>query len=104
MVSGVNKSDDEIIEILEYYVPDKWHNLNNWDIILSRAEWVDDNLVLFKCSFLDLYFDKDMVIQNYDNVVVYDDRVYYNIMETNGFEDYAGELFLNYVFVGLMAL
>ena len=48
---GINKTDEEIINILKYYVPTRWHDLNNWDIILSRAIELAPNLYFFKCSF-----------------------------------------------------
>lgn len=98
MIDNINKSDTEIIKILKYYVPNKWHDLNNWYIILSRATWINKDLVLFKCSFLELYFNKDMIIQEYGNIKIIDNEVFYDISDT--LSTYAGEISLGTVYDG----
>lgn len=92
---GINKTDEEIINILKYYVPTRWHDLNNWDIILSRAIELAPNLYFFKCSFLELFFDEEMNILEYGDVVIQGEKVYYNIYNVPNFENYKSGIFLN---------
>lgn len=95
MVEGISKTDDEIISVLKYYVPNRWHDLNNWSIILERCKQISSSLFLFKCSYLELFFDKNMVIQEFGNVLIINNKVYYELGNTKGFEKYFGEMYLN---------
>lgn len=78
----INKTKLEITNCLKYYVPNKNWVLNDWDIIIKRCEEVEEGIYLFKCSFLDLYFDENMHPVNYDKMIVCEERnnyVYYDV-------------------------
>ena len=80
----INRTKDEIKTCLMYYVPKKNWVLNNWDIIIKRCKKVENNVFLFKCSFLDLYFDSEMNPVTYDKVIVCEsknNRVYYDFQK-----------------------
>lgn len=77
----INRTNDEIKTCLKYYIPIKYWVLNDWDMIIKRCVEVSEGVFLFKCSFYDLYFDKDMNPVNYDKMIVCDDKnkwVYYD--------------------------
>lgn len=78
----INKTKDEIKTCLKYYIPNKYWNLNNWDVIIKRCDEVEENVFLFKCSFFDLYFDRDMHPITYGKVIVCESKnnfVYYDV-------------------------
>ena len=74
----INRDDEEIKSMLKHYVPSKWHNLNNWDILISREKELSDDLNLISCSFMDLFFDNNGFPVNYGDVHIVGDDVYYD--------------------------
>ena len=66
----INKTNEEIEVCLKYYIPNKYWVLNNWKLIIKRCTEVEENIFQFKCSFFDLYFDKDMHPVTYDKMIV----------------------------------
>lgn len=77
----VNKTKEEIETCLKYYIPSKYWNLNDWEMIIKRVEEVEKGIFKFKCSFFNLYFDSDMHPVTYGEMIVCeskDYRVYYD--------------------------
>ena len=58
MVSYADVSNKELKLILKQYLaPEHW-DLNDFDLIISRARLIEErNIVEFKLSFMDLYLD-----------------------------------------------
>lgn len=77
----VNRSKEDIITCLKYYIPIKYWNLNDWDIIVQRCTEVEEGIFQFRCSFFVLYFDNDMNPVTYGKMVVCkrkNNHVYYD--------------------------
>lgn len=75
--------DDEtkelIIEKLQRFVPTRYHDLNNWEIIVSRVEEIDEKYYKFRCSFQNVYLDKiTLEPVTYDRQHIIDGDYYYD--------------------------
>lgn len=90
----MEKSFQNIMSALRYYVPVKYWNLNNWKIIINREEEVEKNIFKYKCSFFTLYFNDKLEPVEYGRQHIIDNKVYYdNSKDGNAL----GYLFLGYV-------
>ena len=75
----MEKTKKNILIALKYYVPIKYWNLNDWDIIINREEEVEENVFKYKFSFLTLYFNDELEPLTYGKQYVIDDEVYYDL-------------------------
>ena len=88
-------ADEElVIRELKKYVPPHEYELNDWRTILSRVERVKPNLYKYRLCNMELYFDDEMLIVEYGNVHIMDDKVYYAF-------DYGGEGSGTYEYIGV---
>lgn len=88
----VAKTRENIITALKYYVPIRFWNLNNWDIIVEREEEVEENIFKYRCSFYELYFNEELEPIEYKHQHIIDGKVYYE--EESDYEPLA------YLFLG----
>ena len=79
----MEKTKENILIALKYYIPNKYWNLNNWDIIINREEEVKTNVFQYKCSFFTLYFNETLEPITYGKQYVIDDKVYYDRNKSN---------------------
>lgn len=79
----MDKTKDNILHALKYYVPIKYWNLNDWDIIINREEEVEKNVFQYKCSFFTLYFNQELEPVTYGKQHVIDGQVYYDRNKSN---------------------
>lgn len=77
------EEEEFIINELKRYVPVTEYKLNNWRIIINRKETVKENLFKYSLANMDLYFDDEMIIQEYDKVHIIDNIVYYDFNKDN---------------------
>jgi len=75
-----------LIEKLQRFVPTRYHDLNNWGIIIDRAELVNnDTLYLFKCSLQNVYLDKNTLEPvTYKEQHIIDGDYYYDYNTNDG--------------------
>ena len=73
----MEKTYVNILTALKYYIPIKYWNLNDWDIIISREEEVEENVFQYKCSFFTLYFNEKLEPIEYGDQHIIDNKVYY---------------------------
>lgn len=84
----INRTKTEIETCLRYYIPNKYWNLNDWNVIIDRCEEVEEGVFQFRCSFYCLYFDENMYPMTYGNVIVCekkDNYVYYDVEKDLGY-------------------
>lgn len=74
----VEKTYQNILTALKYYVPIKYWNLNNWKIIINREEEVEKNVFKYRCSFFTLYFNEKLEPIEYGKQHIIDGLVYYD--------------------------
>ena len=74
----MEKTYQNIITALKYYVPRKYWNLNDWQIIINREEEVEENIFKYKCSFFTLYFNEELEPVTYGKQHIIDGKVYYD--------------------------
>ena len=77
----MEKTYNNILSALKYYVPIKYWNLNNWDIIIKREEEVEKNVFKYKCCFYTLYFNEKLEPIEYGYQHIIKDKVYYETGE-----------------------
>ena len=79
----VEYTPDELLIIgeLKRYVHPQDYNLNDWKTIISRVERVKPNLYKYHTNKMDLYFDDELYIQEYDKVHIIDGKVFYDFNE-----------------------
>ena len=73
----MEKTIENIITALKYYIPRKYWNLNNWDIIIKREEEVEKNVFQYKCSFITLYFNEKLEPVEYGKQHIINNQVFY---------------------------
>ena len=76
--------EEFIISELQRYLPIREYPLNDWKVIISRVEEVEDNVFKYSLSSMDLYFDDEMIILEYGNVHIIDGSVYYDFNDNEG--------------------
>lgn len=74
----MEKSYQNILSALKYYIPIKYWGLNNWKKIIHREEEVEKNVFKYKCSFYTLYFNEKVEPITYGKQYVIDNQVYYD--------------------------
>ena len=74
----MEKTYENILTALKYYIPIKYWNLNNWDIIIKREVEVEKNVFMYKCSFYNLYFNGKLEPIEYDRQHIIEGKVYYD--------------------------
>lgn len=74
----MEKTHENILTALKYYIPIKYWSLNDWDTIINREEEVEKNVFKYKCSFFDLYFNEKLEPITYDKQHVIENKVYYD--------------------------
>ena len=74
----VKKTYENILTALKYYIPTRFWNLNNWDIIIKREEEVEENVFEYRCSFYTLYFNEKLEPIEYGRQHIINDKVYYD--------------------------
>lgn len=79
----MEKTYENILTALKYYVPVRYWNLNNWDIIIKREEEVEKGVFAYRCSFYVLYFNEKLEPIEYGNQHIIDGKVYYG-SDTSG--------------------
>lgn len=79
----MEKTYENILTALKFYIPIKYWNLNNWDIIIKREEEVEENVFKYKCSFYTLYFNEKLEPIEYGKQHIIDDKVYYDTSINN---------------------
>lgn len=58
MVSYKEITNEELTDLLKGYIDMEYWDLNDFDIIMERAETIPErNIVIFKMSMMDLYLD-----------------------------------------------
>lgn len=77
----VEKTYENILTALKYYIPIKFWNLNDWDIIIKREEEVEKNVFEYRCSFYVLYFNEKLEPIEYGYQHIINDKVYYDTSE-----------------------
>ena len=90
----MEKNYKNILTALKYYIPIKYWDLNNWDIIIKREKEVERNVFRYRCSFYELYFNEKLEPINYGNQHIIKNKVYYDTSNGKGGLAY---LFLGYV-------
>lgn len=80
----MERTYNNILNALRYYIPIKYWNLNNWDIIIKRGEEIEENVFQYKCSFFILYFNEELEPIEYGKQYIIEDKVYYDTSD----EDY----------------
>lgn len=73
----MEKNYQNILTALKYYIPIRYWNLNNWDIIIKREVEVEKNIFEYRCSFFILYFNEKLEPVEYGNQHIIDGKVYY---------------------------
>ena len=81
----MEKTTENIITALKYYIPIKYWGLNDWDVIVRREEEVDVGVYRYKCSFFMLYFNKELEPVEFGRQHIIDGKVYY---DTNPIENF----------------
>ena len=79
----MEKTYNNIVTALKYYIPIKYWNLNNWKIIIKREKEVEKNIFKYRCSFYELYFNEKLEPVNYNYQHIIDDEVYYDTSHGN---------------------
>lgn len=79
----MEKTYENILVALKYYIPIKYWNLNNWKIIIYREKEVKKNVFEYKCSFFTLYFNEKLEPVTYGRQYVIDNEVYYDENESD---------------------
>lgn len=74
----MKKTYANILTALKYYIPRRYWNLNNWDIIIKRESEVEENVFKYKCSFYNLYFNEKLEPIEYDRQHIIKNKVYYD--------------------------
>ena len=74
----MEKTKNNILTALKYYIPIKYWNLNDWNTIINREEEVKKNIFQYRCSFYVLYFNEKVEPVTYGRQYVIDDNVYYD--------------------------
>ena len=74
----MEKTYQNILTALKYYIPTNYWNLNNWKIIINREEEVEKNIFQYRCSFFTLYFNEKVEPITYGKQYVIDGKVYYD--------------------------
>lgn len=77
----MEKTYENILCALKYYIPIRHWNLNNWDIIIKREEEVEKNVFKYKCSFFTLYFNEKVEPITYGHQYIIGEKVYYDTTE-----------------------
>ena len=90
----MEKTYDNILTALKYYIPIKYWSLNDWDIIIKREEEVEKNIFKYECSFYTLYFNEKLEPIVYDNQHIINEKVYYDNTD--------GGFGLAYLFLGFV--
>lgn len=91
-MNRMEKTYQNILTALKYYIPIKYWNLNNWDVIIKREEEVEKNIFKYECSFYTLYFNDELKPIEYGKQHIIDNKVYYDTSD-NGIS-------LAYLFLG----
>lgn len=91
----MEKTKENILVALKYYIPKQYWNLNNWDIIIKREEEVEKNVFKYRCSFFDLYFNEKLEPIEYGRQHIIKNKVYYDT--SNGEIKPLAYLFLGFV-------
>ena len=73
----MEKTYENILSALKYYVPRKYWVLNNWNIIIGREKEIEENVFEYKCSFMTLYFNEKLEPLEYNHQHIIGDDVYY---------------------------
>lgn len=77
MITGITKED--LISRLKRWVPSRYHDINDFETIIDRAELVEDKYWAFDCSFQTVYLDKDNFEPvNYKEQHIIDENYYYD--------------------------
>lgn len=79
----MEKTYENILTALKYYIPIKYWKLNNWDIIIKREEEVEENVFRYRCSFYELYFNEKLEPITYGKQYVRNGKVYYDKNKTD---------------------
>lgn len=79
----MEKTYENILTALKYYIPIRYWNLNNWDVIIKREVEVEKNVFMYKCSFYTLYFNEKLEPIEYDRQHIIDGKVYYDTSNEN---------------------
>lgn len=78
-------SDEEIERTLRKYILPKYANLNNWKIIIERAEEIEEGIFAFKCNINQtIYVDQYLQPVSYGKQHIIDDNYYYDFNTTEG--------------------
>lgn len=72
---------ETLIKILQRFVPTRYHDLNNWEIIIKRAKIIEDKYYAFRCSFQTIYLNKNYEPVNYDRQHIINGDYYYDYDE-----------------------
>lgn len=81
----MEKTTENIICALKYYIPIKYWNLNKWDTIVKREEKVDEDIYAYKCSFYTLYFNSKLEPVSFGRQHIINNEVFY---DTNPIENF----------------
>ena len=75
-----NETRELLIDKLKRFVPTRYHDINNWDIIIDRCELVEnETYYMFPCSFQNVYLDKNTLEPvTYDKQHIIDGDYYYD--------------------------
>ena len=79
----MEKTHENIVFALKYYIPIRYWNLNDWDIIINREEEIEEGIFKYKCSFFTLYFNDKLEPVTHGKQYVIDDEVYYDMNKEN---------------------
>lgn len=79
----MEKTKNNILTALKYYIPIRYWNLNDWNTIINREEEVEKNIFQYRCSFYVLYFNEKVEPVTYGKQYVIDDNVYYDKNTSN---------------------
>jgi len=90
----MEKTYENILTALKYYIPIKFWNLNDWDVIIRREEEVEENVFRYRCSFYELYFNEKLEPIEYGYQHIIKNKVYYDTSEGG---DALAYWFLGYV-------
>ena len=74
----MEKTYENICIALKYYIPRRYWNLNDWDMIIKREEEVEKNVFKYRCSFYELYFNEELEPISYGKQHIIGDKVYYD--------------------------
>lgn len=80
----MERTKENLIVALKYYIPIKYWNLNDWQTIINREEEVEKNIFQYKCSFFTLYFNEKLEPIEYGKQHIIDNQVYYDLNKYKG--------------------